>query len=49
VVDQLKRMKDVLGHGVMNINMKIGNVPDAVVRRSMQLWGERVVPHVHNL
>ncbi|HUB95957.1 MAG TPA: LLM class flavin-dependent oxidoreductase, partial [Stellaceae bacterium] len=49
VVDQLKRMKDALGHGVMNINMKIGNIPDEVVRRSMQLWGERVVPHVHNL
>jgi alkanesulfonate monooxygenase SsuD/methylene tetrahydromethanopterin reductase-like flavin-dependent oxidoreductase (luciferase family) len=49
VVDQLKRMKDALGHGVMNINMKIGTVPDEVVRRSMQLWGERVVPHVHNL
>jgi hypothetical protein len=42
-------MKEVLGHGVMNINMKIGNVPNEVVRRSMQLWGEQVVPHVHNL
>ena len=49
VVDQLKRMKDALGHGVMNINMKIGNIPNEVVRRSMSLWGERVVPHVHNL
>ncbi|HXQ52782.1 MAG TPA: LLM class flavin-dependent oxidoreductase [Stellaceae bacterium] len=49
VVDQLKRMKDALGHGVMNINMKIGNIPNDVVRRSMTLWGERVVPHVHNL
>ena len=49
VVDQLRHMKDVLGHGVMNINMKIGNIPNEVVRRSMQLWGERVVPHVHNL
>jgi len=49
VVEQIKHMKDELGHGVMNINMKIGNIPDEVVRRSMQLWGERVVPHVHNL
>jgi alkanesulfonate monooxygenase SsuD/methylene tetrahydromethanopterin reductase-like flavin-dependent oxidoreductase (luciferase family) len=49
VVDQIKHMKDVLGHGVMNINMKIGNIPDDVVRRSMKLWGERVVPHVHNI
>jgi alkanesulfonate monooxygenase SsuD/methylene tetrahydromethanopterin reductase-like flavin-dependent oxidoreductase (luciferase family) len=49
VVDRLRHMKEALGHGVMNINMKIGNIPDEVVRRSMQLWGERVVPHVHNL
>jgi alkanesulfonate monooxygenase SsuD/methylene tetrahydromethanopterin reductase-like flavin-dependent oxidoreductase (luciferase family) len=35
VVEQLTRMKKELGHGVMNINMKIGNIPDDVVRHSM--------------
>jgi alkanesulfonate monooxygenase SsuD/methylene tetrahydromethanopterin reductase-like flavin-dependent oxidoreductase (luciferase family) len=49
VVDQIKHLKDLLGHGLMNLTMKVGNVPDEVVRRSMQLWGERVAPHVHNL
>jgi alkanesulfonate monooxygenase SsuD/methylene tetrahydromethanopterin reductase-like flavin-dependent oxidoreductase (luciferase family) len=49
VVDQLTRMKKELGHGVMNINMKIGNIPDEAVLRSMKLWGEGVAPHVRNL
>jgi alkanesulfonate monooxygenase SsuD/methylene tetrahydromethanopterin reductase-like flavin-dependent oxidoreductase (luciferase family) len=46
VVEQIKRMSKELGHGVMNINMKIGNIPDDAVRRSMQLWGEGVAPYV---
>lgn len=49
VVEQIKHMKKELGHGIMNINMKIGNVPDEVVRHSMKLWGERVAPHVRDL
>jgi hypothetical protein len=49
VVDQIKRMKQELGHGVMNINMKIGNIPDEVVRHSMKLWGDHVMPHVRNV
>jgi alkanesulfonate monooxygenase SsuD/methylene tetrahydromethanopterin reductase-like flavin-dependent oxidoreductase (luciferase family) len=49
VVEQVRRLKDELGHGAMNTNMQIGNIPDDIVRRSMQLWGERVAPHVHNL
>ena len=46
VVKQIKHLSDELGHGVMNINMKIGNTPDAVVKRSMELWGSDVAPHV---
>jgi alkanesulfonate monooxygenase SsuD/methylene tetrahydromethanopterin reductase-like flavin-dependent oxidoreductase (luciferase family) len=46
VVEQIKHMSKELGHGVMNINMKIGNIPDDAVRRSMQLWGEGVAPYV---
>jgi alkanesulfonate monooxygenase SsuD/methylene tetrahydromethanopterin reductase-like flavin-dependent oxidoreductase (luciferase family) len=49
VVEQIKHMKKELGHGIMNINMKIGTVPDDVVRHSMKLWGERVAPHVRDL
>ena len=49
VVDQIKRMKQELGHGVMNINMKIGNIPDETVRHSMKLWGDHVMPHVRNV
>lgn len=49
VVAQIKRLEHELGHGVMNINMKIGNIPDEVVRRSMRLWGEGVAPHVSEL
>jgi alkanesulfonate monooxygenase SsuD/methylene tetrahydromethanopterin reductase-like flavin-dependent oxidoreductase (luciferase family) len=49
VVDQITHMAKELGHGVMNINMKIGNIPDPVVRYSMKLWGDRVAPHVGHL
>jgi alkanesulfonate monooxygenase SsuD/methylene tetrahydromethanopterin reductase-like flavin-dependent oxidoreductase (luciferase family) len=49
VVDQIKRMAKELGHGVMNINMKIGNIPDEAVRSSMKLWGDHVMPHVRGL
>jgi alkanesulfonate monooxygenase SsuD/methylene tetrahydromethanopterin reductase-like flavin-dependent oxidoreductase (luciferase family) len=49
VVQQIKRMKDELGHGCMNINMQVGNVPPPVVRRGMELFRDRVLPHVHNL
>lgn len=49
VVEQIQRLEAELGHGVMNINMKIGNIPDENVRRSMKLWGERVAPKVRNL
>jgi alkanesulfonate monooxygenase SsuD/methylene tetrahydromethanopterin reductase-like flavin-dependent oxidoreductase (luciferase family) len=49
VVEQIKTMKKELGHGVMNINMKIGNVPDDVVRHSMELWRDGVAPHVRDL
>lgn len=49
VVDQIKRLHAELGHGVMNINMKIGNIPDDVVLKSMTLWGQHVWPEVRDL
>lgn len=33
----------------MNINMKIGNIPDDVVRHSMDLWGQHVAAEVRDL
>lgn len=49
VVEQVKYLHRELGHGVMNINMKIGNISNAAVRRSMKLWGEHVAPAVRDL
>ncbi|NQU70985.1 MAG: LLM class flavin-dependent oxidoreductase [Rhodospirillales bacterium] len=49
VIDQIKALHDELGHGVMNINMKIGNIPDDAVLSSMKLWGEHVAPEVRSL
>ena len=30
-------------------SVKIGNVPDAAVRRGMELWGQHVAPAVRDL
>jgi alkanesulfonate monooxygenase SsuD/methylene tetrahydromethanopterin reductase-like flavin-dependent oxidoreductase (luciferase family) len=46
VVKQIKRISGELGNGHFNINMKIGNIPDAVVRRGMELFRDRVLPEV---
>lgn len=49
VVDQIKRMHKELNHGHMNLIVKIGNMPDEFVLRSMTLLKERVFPHVKHL
>jgi alkanesulfonate monooxygenase SsuD/methylene tetrahydromethanopterin reductase-like flavin-dependent oxidoreductase (luciferase family) len=49
VVEQIKWVQGELGNGIFNIAMKIGNVPDAYVRKGMKLFKDRVQPHVHNL
>jgi alkanesulfonate monooxygenase SsuD/methylene tetrahydromethanopterin reductase-like flavin-dependent oxidoreductase (luciferase family) len=49
VVDQAQRIHRELGHGIMHINMKIGNIPDDVVHRSMTLWAHEVMPHLRAL
>jgi alkanesulfonate monooxygenase SsuD/methylene tetrahydromethanopterin reductase-like flavin-dependent oxidoreductase (luciferase family) len=49
VVKQMRRIRDALGNGRFNINMKIGNIPDAVVRRGMQLFRDRVLPEAAGL
>jgi alkanesulfonate monooxygenase SsuD/methylene tetrahydromethanopterin reductase-like flavin-dependent oxidoreductase (luciferase family) len=49
VVRQIKRINAELGNGRINMNMKVGNMPDAVVRRGMELFRDRVRPHVRDL
>jgi alkanesulfonate monooxygenase SsuD/methylene tetrahydromethanopterin reductase-like flavin-dependent oxidoreductase (luciferase family) len=48
VVKQIKRANAELGNGVFNLTMKVGNLPDAVVRRGMELFRDRVKPHVRD-
>lgn len=49
VVKQMRKIHKALGHGVFNMTMKIGNMPDAAVRRGMELFRDRVLPHVKDL
>ncbi len=49
VVKQIRRVHGELGNGVFNFTMKVGNLPDAVVRRGMALFRERVHPEVKDL
>ena len=44
VIKQIKRLRDVLGAGHININMKVGNVSNAAVKRSMELFRDKVAP-----
>ncbi len=49
VVDQLKRVHAVMGHGVTNINMKVGNIPDEKIYQGMDLFKDKVLPQVRDL
>jgi alkanesulfonate monooxygenase SsuD/methylene tetrahydromethanopterin reductase-like flavin-dependent oxidoreductase (luciferase family) len=49
VVKQIKRIAGELGNGVFNFTVKVGTLPDAVVRRGMELFRDRVLPHVRDL
>jgi alkanesulfonate monooxygenase SsuD/methylene tetrahydromethanopterin reductase-like flavin-dependent oxidoreductase (luciferase family) len=49
VVKQMRRIRDALGNGWFNLNFKIGNIPDAVVRRGMDLFRDRVLPEAVSL
>lgn len=49
VVEQIKRVHKALGHGVEQFTMKVGNMPDKVVRRGMELFRERVQPALKDL
>jgi alkanesulfonate monooxygenase SsuD/methylene tetrahydromethanopterin reductase-like flavin-dependent oxidoreductase (luciferase family) len=49
VLKQIKRVNAELGNGHFIINMQIGNIPDAVVRRGMELFRDRVLPEARGL
>ena len=49
VVRQMKRVHGELGNGVFNLTMKVGNLPDELVRRGMDLFRDRVHPEVKDL
>jgi alkanesulfonate monooxygenase SsuD/methylene tetrahydromethanopterin reductase-like flavin-dependent oxidoreductase (luciferase family) len=46
VVKQIQRLKQRLGAGHVIMNMKIGNIADSVVKRSMDLFRDKVRPQV---
>ena len=49
VVKQIKRIQSELGHRQLQVTMKVGNVPDAVVTNGMRLFKERVMPEIARL
>jgi alkanesulfonate monooxygenase SsuD/methylene tetrahydromethanopterin reductase-like flavin-dependent oxidoreductase (luciferase family) len=49
VIKQMKRIQGELGNGRFNLNMKIGNIPDKVVRRGMELFRDEVLPEAAGL
>jgi len=49
VVKQIRRFKDELDCGGINLSMQIGNLPVSATRRGMDLFHERVLPHVRAL
>lgn len=49
VVRQMTRLRNELGCGLLNLTVKIGNMPISVVRRGMELFRDRVAPQVAGL
>ncbi|NQE63622.1 LLM class flavin-dependent oxidoreductase [Caulobacter sp. RHG1] len=49
VVKQIKRFRDELGAGRLNMSMQIGDLPIPVVRKGMDLFRDRVLPQVRDL
>jgi alkanesulfonate monooxygenase SsuD/methylene tetrahydromethanopterin reductase-like flavin-dependent oxidoreductase (luciferase family) len=49
VVQQIRRLHEELGHGLMQLNFKVGTVPNDVVTRGMTLFKEQILPQVRDL
>jgi alkanesulfonate monooxygenase SsuD/methylene tetrahydromethanopterin reductase-like flavin-dependent oxidoreductase (luciferase family) len=48
-IEQITRLHDEFGHGLTNLSIKIGNVPDEKVRQTMELLRDEVFPAVRHL
>ncbi len=48
-IEQITRLHREFGHGVTNLSVKIGNVPDESVRQTMRLLRDEVFPAVRGL
>ena len=48
-IEQFTRLHEEFGHGVTNMTIKIGNVPDEKVRQSMELLRDEVFPAIRHL
>ena len=49
LLEQIKRVHGELGMGNVNINMKVGNIPDPVISNQIKIFGEKILPQVKNL
>lgn len=49
VIAQIKRLRGELGCGLLNLTVKVGNMPTSVVRRGMELFRDRIAPEVAGL
>jgi alkanesulfonate monooxygenase SsuD/methylene tetrahydromethanopterin reductase-like flavin-dependent oxidoreductase (luciferase family) len=49
VVRQIERLKKELGPGILNVTMKVGNIPEPVIKHGMELFRDRVYPAVKHL
>ena len=48
-IEQITRLYEEFGHGVTNLSIKIGNVPDDKVQQSLELLRDEVFPAVRHL
>jgi alkanesulfonate monooxygenase SsuD/methylene tetrahydromethanopterin reductase-like flavin-dependent oxidoreductase (luciferase family) len=49
VLKQMKRVNAELGNGHFILNMQIGNIPNPIVRRSMELFRDKVLPEARGI
>jgi hypothetical protein len=49
VIEQIRRLHAELGNGIFNFMLKVGNLPDEAVYRSMRLFKSDVLPYVTDL
>ena len=48
-IEQIKNCHKILGHGLTNISMKVGNIEDIVINKQIEIFGNKVLPYVKYL